>query len=48
MEGEIGTVTAGAYADLVVSRVNPLEDLAALSEPDANLSSIVIQGEPIR
>ena len=48
MEGEIGTVTAGAYADLVVSRVNPLEDLAGLSEPDANLSSIIMQGEPVR
>jgi len=48
MEGEIGTVTPGAYADLVVSRVNPLQDLAGLSEPDANLSQIIAAGEPVR
>jgi len=41
-------VTPGAYADLVVSRVNPLEDLAGLAEPDANLSSIIVAGEPLR
>ena len=48
MDGEIGVVTPGAFADLVVSRVNPLEDLAGLAEPDANLSAIILQGEPIR
>jgi imidazolonepropionase-like amidohydrolase len=48
MQGEIGVVTPGAYADLVVSRVNPLEDLAGLAEPDANLSSIIVAGEPLR
>jgi len=48
MEGQIGTLTPGAFADVVVSRVNPLDDLAALAEPDANLSSIILQGEPIR
>ena len=48
MQGEIGVVAPGAFADLVVSRVNPLDDLAALAEPDANLSSIILHGEPIR
>lgn len=48
LEGEIGTLTPGASADVVVSRANPLEDLAALAEPDATLSSIVLHGEPIR
>lgn len=48
MQGQIGIVAPGAFADVVVSRVNPLEDLAGLAEPDANLSSIILQGEPIR
>jgi len=48
MEREIGVVAQGAYADLVVSRINPLEDLAGLAEPDANLSSIIQHGEPVR
>lgn len=48
LQGEIGVVKPGACADLVVSRVNPLEDLAGLAEPDANLSSIILHGEPLR
>lgn len=48
LEGQIGVVAPGAFADLVVSRVNPLEDLAGLAEPDANLSAIIQNGEPIR
>ncbi len=48
MEGDIGIVTPGAFADVVVSRVNPLEDLAGLAEPDANLSAVIVAGEPLR
>jgi len=48
MQGQIGTVTAGAFADLIVSRINPLEDLAGMAEPDANFTTIIRQGEPIR
>jgi imidazolonepropionase-like amidohydrolase len=48
LEGQVGTVSRGAFADLLVSRVNPLEDLAALAEPDANLSTIIQHGQPIR
>lgn len=48
LEGQVGTVSRGAFADLLVSRVNPLEDLAGLAEPDANLSTIIQHGQPIR
>jgi len=47
LEGQIGTVTPGAFADLVVSRVNPLDDLAGLAEPEANISDIIHHGQPI-
>jgi imidazolonepropionase-like amidohydrolase len=43
-EDEIGRVAAGAYADLVISEVDPLEDLAALAEPEKALSMIVAKG----
>ncbi len=43
LEGKIGTVTPGAYGDIVVSRVNPLEDLNAFANPSAALTC-VIQG----
>ena len=47
LEGQIGTLSPGAYADAIVSRVNPLEDLAALAEPDANLTTIIQHGQPV-
>jgi len=48
MEGVIGTLQPGAHADVIVSEVNPLVDLAALAHPDANLSTIISAGVPIR
>lgn len=48
LEGEIGQLVAGAFADLVVTEVDPLEDLAALADPEKTLSVIVSRGKPIR
>ena len=48
LEGEIGCVTPGALADLIVTRVDPLDDLASLSDPDKSLSAIVSRGQVIR
>lgn len=48
MEGEIGTVTVGAFADLVISDADPIENLRALAEPDATLSLIMKAGLPVR
>jgi imidazolonepropionase-like amidohydrolase len=44
MEGRVGTISRGAFADIVVTPVNPLDDLAALAEPDANVSAIMKGG----
>lgn len=43
LEGRIGTLTPGAHGDVVVSRVNPLEDLASFADP-ATAFTHVIQG----
>jgi imidazolonepropionase-like amidohydrolase len=42
-EGELGTVRAGAYADIVVVDGNPLKDLALLTEQGAHLA-LIMQG----
>lgn len=46
LPGEIGVLKPGAYADAVVSTVNPLENLAGLADPDAVLTAIVQNGSP--
>ena len=48
LEGKIGIITPGAYADVVVSDVDPIEDLRGLAEPEANLSMIMKGGHVIR
>jgi len=45
--GKIGTVSPGAHGDLVVTDVDPLEDLAALADPEATLAAVVQGGRPI-
>jgi len=47
LEGKIGTVSPGAHGDLVVTDVDPLEDLAALADPEATLAAVVQGGRPI-
>lgn len=48
LEGEIGTIAPGAFADVVVSEVDPIEDIQGLAEPDANLSLIMKGGVLLR
>ena len=45
--GKIGTVSPGAHGDLVVTDVDPLENLAALADPEAALAAVVQGGRPI-
>jgi imidazolonepropionase-like amidohydrolase len=42
--GELGTITPGARADLLVVDGNPLEDLGVMREPERNLKLIVKDG----
>jgi imidazolonepropionase-like amidohydrolase len=45
MEGQIGTVAAGAYADLLIVDTNPLEDIGALAEPESHLQMVMKGGQ---
>jgi imidazolonepropionase-like amidohydrolase len=44
VEGQIGTVAPGAFADLLVVDVNPLEDIGVLAEPHAHIRMLVKSG----
>ncbi len=46
LEGEIGVLTPGASADVVITSVNPLENLAGLADQDA-LSAVVARGRVV-
>ncbi len=46
LAGEIGTLTPGAIADIVLTKVNPLEDIAALGGDDA-IERVFQAGRPI-
>ena len=48
LEGQIGTLTPGASADVVLSDVDPLRDLAALARPETVLPLVIRQGEVVR
>jgi imidazolonepropionase-like amidohydrolase len=47
MEGQIGTIAPGAYADLLVVDANPLEDINVLAEPHAHIRKLVKAGRVI-
>ncbi len=42
--GQIGVVAPGAFGDILVSRVNPLDDITAFSDPAGSLSHVVQAG----
>ncbi|HTD77126.1 MAG TPA: amidohydrolase family protein [Chloroflexota bacterium] len=44
LEGQVGVVAPGAYADLLVVDGNPLEDIALLAAPEQHLKMIVKSG----
>ncbi len=47
MEGEIGTLAPGAYGDVVIANVNPLDDITALADPARSLSHVLKGGEVV-
>ena len=47
LEGEIGIVAPGAYADLLLTPVDPLANLAGLADPDRSLELVVRAGRVI-
>ncbi|MDH3680690.1 MAG: amidohydrolase family protein [Acidimicrobiia bacterium] len=48
LEGRVGTLEPGALGDVVISEVDPLEELAQLARPDTNLPVIIQRGEPVK
>ena len=47
LEGLIGTLDPGAYGDVVVSRVNPLEDLTSFADPTTAFTHVIQGGRTI-
>jgi imidazolonepropionase-like amidohydrolase len=48
MEGLIGSITPGAFADLIVVNGNPLSDLSLLTQQGAHISLIMQGGNVIK
>jgi imidazolonepropionase-like amidohydrolase len=44
-EGELGVVTPGAFADLLLVDGDPLADVALLAEPEKHLALVMKGGE---
>lgn len=47
MEGRIGVLRPDAYADIVLSRIDPLERIAELANPGSALSHVIKAGEVV-
>ena len=48
MEGQVGVISPGAYADLLIVDANPLEDIGVLADPDTHVQLIMKAGELYR
>jgi imidazolonepropionase-like amidohydrolase len=46
-EGKAGVLAEGAYADIVLSRKNPLDDIRVLSDWEKNFSHVIKAGEVV-
>lgn len=47
MEGQVGTLSPGAHADLLVVDGNPLEDISVLTKPQEYLKHVIKAGTPV-
>jgi imidazolonepropionase-like amidohydrolase len=45
LDGQVGVVAPGAFADLLVIDGNPLEDIRVLTTPDQTLKLIMKEGQ---
>ena len=44
LQGKVGVLMPGAFADLIVSDANPFEDIAILDDPNKHLYAVIKQG----
>jgi imidazolonepropionase-like amidohydrolase len=47
LDGEIGTLTPGAYADLLILNGNPVDDITTLTTPQQHLRYVIKEGQPL-
>ncbi|WP_370185865.1 amidohydrolase family protein [Rhodococcus wratislaviensis] len=47
MEGQIGTLSIGAHADMLILRGDPLQDISVLTSPEKQLRYVIRAGLPI-
>ena len=43
-EGKLGVLVSGSFADLIVLRKNPLDDICILDRPEENLVAVMKEG----
>ena len=48
MEGQIGTLAPGAFADVLLVRANPLEDISVLSGQGEGIAAIIKGGQAVK
>jgi imidazolonepropionase-like amidohydrolase len=48
MEGKVGTIAPGAYADLLVIEKDPLADISVLAQQGRYMSAIMKNGEFVK
>jgi imidazolonepropionase-like amidohydrolase len=47
MEGEIGVLAPGSVGDMVLCKINPLENIALLANPADSLTLVLQSGMPV-
>jgi imidazolonepropionase-like amidohydrolase len=47
VDGQVGVIEAGAYADLIALRDNPLEDISALERVDIVMKGGAVVHQPM-
>jgi imidazolonepropionase-like amidohydrolase len=47
LEGRVGVVAPGAFGDVIVSRIDPLDDLAAFSDGARSISHVIQGGHVV-
>ncbi len=45
LEGKLGVVAAGAFADLLILNENPLDDVTVLASPETTIHSVIKGGK---
>jgi imidazolonepropionase-like amidohydrolase len=48
MEGRVGTIRAGAFADLLVVDANPLDEISVLTAPEKHLKYVMAAGRIVK